>query len=396
MTNLTNALFRIDPTQGLLAYAQAVKPYHSKVLDIFVEYVYSERLTSKVTDRMSLNIELTNYRPPVVNLCGFGYAWDPYAQAAAPELFSVVSAYGAQHGTNSNSFLISDNSPTEYNIMVRNLKSNQFIMTAPLPVVFYTSSPTDQLLVLGGSQSNPSAIVAPGASIYIGRSDVRRYTVVSVVYSSVNDNTMIKINEPVTIDGLSGTQAYIATKPDNVPAWLSGSAVKLSAPGGTYPAPISLDTTYYFTPTQTVGVFNLSHKRHSSAYADIVDITTVGSGLLSIRRTEPYVPGQTIQISSDPVGGTNGIYTVKSVVQEGPNFRVFVFQRIPHDNIQTGNSDFGAMQYGGTYGDPYCPVANPPPLYADTFIHESLVFDFGPDPTTPLVDPLAYDVQPFV
>jgi hypothetical protein len=52
-TNITSPQTQsaIDPTQGLIQYVQAVKPYHTKIMDVLVEYVYTETISTTVQER---------------------------------------------------------------------------------------------------------------------------------------------------------------------------------------------------------------------------------------------------------------------------------------------------------------------------------------------------------
>jgi hypothetical protein len=96
MADLTKALFRIDPTEGLLQYVQAVKPYHSKVLDVFVEYVYTEPLYVTMQERMMMTVGLEELVYPIMYSCGYGYVWNPYSEAEPADLpqATIVSAQG--------------------------------------------------------------------------------------------------------------------------------------------------------------------------------------------------------------------------------------------------------------------------------------------------------------
>jgi hypothetical protein len=41
----------INPTQGLVDYVGDVKPYHSKILDVLVEYVYTEQINTTIQEQ---------------------------------------------------------------------------------------------------------------------------------------------------------------------------------------------------------------------------------------------------------------------------------------------------------------------------------------------------------
>lgn len=76
-SRLTNALFRTDPTQGFIDYVQTVKPYHSKILEALVEYIWTEPINVTVCDRLNWDMVFSRPRVPTVYDCGFGVMWDP-------------------------------------------------------------------------------------------------------------------------------------------------------------------------------------------------------------------------------------------------------------------------------------------------------------------------------
>lgn len=63
-----------DPLQGLINYVKDVKPYHTKILDIVLEYVHNEDVDVSIVEE--LDIETT-----IIRLCndndGYGNIWDP-------------------------------------------------------------------------------------------------------------------------------------------------------------------------------------------------------------------------------------------------------------------------------------------------------------------------------
>lgn len=76
-TRLIDALFRTDPTQGFIGYVQTVKPYHTKILESLVEYVWTEPVNVTVCERWNWEITLSRPQVPTVYDCGFGVMFDP-------------------------------------------------------------------------------------------------------------------------------------------------------------------------------------------------------------------------------------------------------------------------------------------------------------------------------
>ena len=123
MTELTQALFRIDPTEGLVQYALAVKPYHSKILDVFVEYVYTESMSVRVSDHLSLEMTLTSggEGEPVTYTCGYGYIWD--ISSGDTMTATVVSASPA-----TSTFLVRPSKTLQYPATVTNVTTGQLTL----------------------------------------------------------------------------------------------------------------------------------------------------------------------------------------------------------------------------------------------------------------------------
>ena len=188
--------------------------------------------------------------------------------------------------------------------------------------------------------------------------------------SVVSGNTVIVVKNSLDTTALTGGTVNI----ERLPGWMSGMQIKLSG-AGTQPAPLATASIYYFQPTVTPGVFNLSYKRYPSKYTDVVDVTTVGVGDIKIARGELYYPGAMIKIDHTYVTTNRGAYYVKSTATEGAYTRVYVMQHIssPHGGAAMVA---GTISLGGTgFDEPvYCPLAKAPSLYTDTFIHEHLQF----------------------
>ena len=48
----------LDPVTGLLDYVQNVKPYHTKVVEVLVEYVFNVNVDVTILDNFHLHVEL--------------------------------------------------------------------------------------------------------------------------------------------------------------------------------------------------------------------------------------------------------------------------------------------------------------------------------------------------
>lgn len=67
-----------DPVQGLIDYVQDVKPYHTKIVEVWVEYLYGDKIVASVSDKMSMSIDMTLDRSR--NYCIHGWDMTPWGK----------------------------------------------------------------------------------------------------------------------------------------------------------------------------------------------------------------------------------------------------------------------------------------------------------------------------
>lgn len=554
MTNLVQSLFRIDPTEGLVQYANAVKPYHSKVLDVLVEYIYKESVNVSMKERWSW--KMTFERPKVdrVYTCGYGLVWDPYRSAEAAPSVNVVSAQSTislpltilsttdhtivsipqsgytltdgirvtLHSTGTlptstpqvevgriytvrghnasfqlidpttdspvifsavgvgecsiqpfdlkfNSFLVQPNYGSDHTVAVINTKANQLAFSnvyaisgvnpaektwtistdirpltdiqeikydnpAALPspnkvgncnMVFSgnvedrfpagssftiisgpnagtynvadagserqltrfdghnTIVPIDQLVpdvhAGGTAQSGFDTILPIGSNIYInnntGIGGNGRYTVVGVTVQA--GATIVTVSETVSMLAAGNGNANIIVQPSQVPAWPTGLLVSFTSTGA-LPPPLTDGIKLYYIPTTKPGVFNLSTKRYPTEYDDYVDITSMNSGVIKMKRAEVFNPGAYVKVSGSYLSKNDGSYIIRKTEQEGANVRVYVMEKIPFTTPQNRAFD-GLMEFNfDSYDAPvYCPISQAGDMHADTFIHEKIMFEYS-------------------
>lgn len=379
---ITQPTTQIDATSGLIAYVQAIKPYHSKILDVLVEYVVQDDVNVTVLEDVDLQIELRNVEGDVIYTCGYGFVWNPYSGTAVGDLpsASIVSIAGDPV----NQFVVSMPAQPQRSVVVSSVKANQLTFVTPYNIV--TTSPTSQQWVVSG---NVTSLAPNGSVFYISSNSTAangKYTVASSSYNSGTNRTTVTTVEPISLLAVNSGKFNIPLEPDDVPYIPPGAAIKFSTTGQ-MPAPLDNTTTYYYSPSKKYGVFNLSKVRYPEDYTDLVDVTDNGVGELTMQRSEPFVPGEYLTVTG--TADNNGQYAVKEIEQSGSNFIITVYQRVPMDQASAG----GTIQYQGSYGDPYCAVAHSPPLHSETYIYERLQFDFGPLPSNPTIDPPQYDVD---
>ena len=78
----------LDPVQGLVDYVLDVKPFHTKVVEVLIEYVYGENIITRIGDTLYLQLDLVRPSQPLNVVCDQGYSTQPFGD---PQLFPVIS-----------------------------------------------------------------------------------------------------------------------------------------------------------------------------------------------------------------------------------------------------------------------------------------------------------------
>ena len=230
-----------------------------------------------------------------------------------------------------------------------------FVFTVSIPELTLPLSEDDLIYINGNSTA-----ISNGS-----------YTVDSVQGSVVQ----VKENIPPLTN--STGSMYITDIFNTIPFWPAGLKVKVNNIGG-LPGPLVDGGVYYFNPTTTMGVFNLTTTRYPQEFTDFVDLTTVGN-MFTIERAEPFTPGDNVNIFGTQNDANNGFYTISTVDSEGSNFRIGVMQNVPRTTPTPSPSTYdGAMSLSqGSYDMPTtCPAIKTPDLYTSTYIDENLQFTF--------------------
>jgi len=457
--------FSIDPAEGFVQYTQAVKPYHSKILDVLIEYVYYENINVTMRERWSWTNTLVRPNTEVVPSCGFGVIWDssPYTLNDFPivvikqaigetpiELtflsdtlhpsnvlisynpdgyivnvgdpitfqttgilpnttvgiisvglvYYVTSVSGNiltisrtptgtslsftntgsgkiwlhQENLKYNSFLVESSTPTQYHCIATNTKANQFTFVNTHNIV--AVNPSVRQWTVSGSIL---AVATVGSTIYVhdngGSSANGKYIIESA--SVVGGNTIITVVEQISLLAQNNGTLNIQDEVAFVPNWVFGLSVRVSS-SGTLPSPLISTDTYYFTPTTTIGVFNLAKKQFPLIFTDIVDITDLGTGVINIERGEIFYPGAVVSVEDTYLSRNNGTYYIRNTVVEGAYVRVTSLQRVNRTTPPSLLTD-GIMiihNFNGYDLPSFCLPIDVPDLYTDTFIDERITFEF--------------------
>lgn len=376
MTSLVDSLFRIDPTQGLTNYVNEVKPYHSKVLDILTEYIYTESISVTMTDALSWDIALARSDVDVVRTCGFGTSWDPERTTEMELTTQIISAQSATlpHTYPVNTFLVEKTVGAWHTCAVINMLSNQLMFAHTFNVIGV--QPSSGVWIVSGDITSYLTI---GADAYIhgdtGSGGNKGYEIESFVVT--NGNTYVTMTTAISSQANADGMLSVAIDPADLPAWPTGMAVSLTSTG-TLPDPVTSSSVVYFIPTQVAGVFNLSTKRYPTQLSDYVNLTTLGVGTLSIRRSETFFPGAPVEVVGSYIRKNDGKYIVVQTVDEDSYVRVYVLQKVPYTTPSSLAGD-GIMKLSFSSFDApsYCPISQAPDLYTSAYVHETLTFEFS-------------------
>ncbi len=105
-TNYATSLQKINPTEGLVSYVNAVKPYHTKVLDVLITYIYSDQLSGTMTESYSTAYEYTLQQRPTVMSCGYGNIWDSVSYTNS-KVYDISTINRILHATGTNTATVS-------------------------------------------------------------------------------------------------------------------------------------------------------------------------------------------------------------------------------------------------------------------------------------------------
>lgn len=309
---LLNALFRIDPTTGLVEYVQTVKPYHTKVLDVLVEYVFEEKVDVTVFDGWCWNVDIVSAGPAqglnVVTDCGFGSMWSVPSPAVSLQIIeagkdpSTIPLSEPDPTRYLNSFLVEQEPFPEYTFVVSSESMNIFEFV-PTTLVIIESNIGLNSFYVSGNQT--PAFSVGELFVVIGTANAGTYTIAGVEFDSINNRTRIIVQESIPASLIpSGTTTI------TVPSWLPGFAVKVTAGAGdSLPTPLSSAQTYHYIPiTSSFGKFALATKRYPTEQTDYVNITDSGVGsTFKIQKNEFLYPGAEFEIQDSTNHLNDGI-----------------------------------------------------------------------------------------
>jgi len=327
------------------------------------------------------------------------YSWS--LDYANPKELKIVSAVGQiddtadpQYGV-SNTFLVdTTNEFQSASFSTTSLSANQFVFSRPYTITGFDS--TENKWIISGEVD-----IKVGETVYVTSSTNKqgwgKYTVASTVHTAGTTEVYVtkQISRLSSPDGILSVSIDLA----DIPRWVEGTKVKVStsesdANKDGLPDPLVFDAEYYFIPVvpplstvsenemDTPSIFALSKVRKPRNWTDYVDITTFGSGILTVTQDEIYVPGTHITVRDTFNSRNNGTYTIiRTTNESSARARVYVNERV-HATSPTFVTYDGVMAYDldshvmSSLTERSCPSKEQSLLYAATNIHEYIQFEF--------------------
>ena len=424
-TQSRDVLFSLDPTTSFVEYVQDVKPYHTKIFDVLINYAYSDMMRVNLRENIEISVEVSAPGEEPIYYCGpgyepgfgFGYGiyWgggyggensdtaaippppatdDPYDDSGYDDVGydgtvssnpsntipPVVNVYApivqAVTGTSTvpdlpaNSFLVTTPAPVYYTVSIINSVSNQlgFVRNYALAGV----SPLDKKWVLAGDQT---PYITAGTVFYTGaaKTPTGQFTIETISFNGTETELIVKEAIPLTAIG-TGYISILVT-PEYLPWWPYGMGVKLMS-NDPLPAPLVQGQMYYFIPQDQPGAFNLATVRYPTKDSQYVDLSQLSNQQITLFNAETFVPGMKVVVQGSLNGRNDGNYTVFRVQQEGDKVRVWPVEPIMYPNDPSRTTDGwlsydlseGVIQYG------FCPIASADDLFTQVYIGEKLEF----------------------
>jgi len=296
------------------------------------------------------------------------------------------------HGLSNTMVVNTTNVFKSYTFATTSTQANQLSFARPY-IIVGVDPVANKWIVAGDVTTSGETPLKPGETIYITSSSTTqglgRYVVQSVNVLATTSEVFVtrQISRLATGDGL----LTVPTQFNRTPKWVAGTRVKASSTG-VLPNPLLASQEYYFIPVikpyedatiETPPIFALSKVRHPQKHEDYVDITSFGSGVLSITQDEVYVPGSKVTIRDSWNGKNNGSYTILQTENLSPTeTRLYFVERVPSTTPQGVTND-GVLEYDldshvySSLTESKCVTREQTELYAATRITELIQFEFS-------------------
>lgn len=247
--------------------------------------------------------------------------------------------------------------------------------------------------------------LTPGTKIYLnGNTGVGAngaYTIVSAI--THQQAITIITNESISVGATTSGTISVMLALNELPVWNYGAEVMFST-SSSLPSPLQPNVPYYFIPTQTPGIFNISTARFPKSNLDFVRMTWASGNVpITVTKTDSFYPGAYVKVTGSHQGLNDGNYTVRQMVHEPSGLtRVYVFEPVIQTTPMSLHYD-GVMSFNIVgYDQPaYCPVVDADGLYVDAVINERLVIEITVDcsdvinSTVTETPPLGWGITPY-
>lgn len=167
--------FLKDPVQGLIDYVNDTKPYHSKIVDVFVEYIYTDVMDISVSE--TLQIDTLFDVNETERGCEGGFdtqGYDVYFTNVLPE----IAITGIDFGTNT-IFISEDNTvlfPSTKTVVISDSTDNDGTYTVLSSVYNATFDRTEvvlvELLISGTVDGTINSYIVDGTNTPLSSFDV--------------------------------------------------------------------------------------------------------------------------------------------------------------------------------------------------------------------------------
>lgn len=363
---------------GLLAYVDEIKPYHTKVLDVGETYHGSDTLNVRFTESLAVEVSLENTVIPPTFGCGWGNVWDSYAFRAndCTPITSDVMCYtgalspyiptGTVVSVNTTSTIYQDRYIEVDVLPGWNYQRSAIVVRADRGLCWfadtYVVTNVDDVngvitilfdpgvMFTAECDAEPSSVFTnnytPPITVYVVKQSgdvANRYTVTAVVDMGGGE-WELTVAEPIFNLDVGDGVAFKAVTTGYVP---NGAAVSVTG----------IADTVFIMHQAEYGEFSLSSTRF-----DPNPILFESALQIQVTKVEPITPGETVRAwrSVSPPTVVNYMYHIRDV-QLDPDvsnrIKLYVLEPIIDDTVDIGDN----LHALGNYGTTYCP-----PQYVDS------------------------------
>lgn len=222
---LINGLIINDPIQGLLDYVKDIKPYHTKIAEILVEYFYNDNMDVVISDKAKV-LAILRYHKPELELggddsyCGLGYGISWFG--SNPEQVPVYSPDGMKTFDEypavdlaANSLIVPDDRRKDF-IDGSGFRMISFDYDVSKALPIFKSFTNDNHIIVPGNQTSNFTIWTIGNNaVYLIKDSLDNdglYAIDHMTYNASRDETSIYFKTSLASNNGGGLFGIIPTK----------------------------------------------------------------------------------------------------------------------------------------------------------------------------------------